>query len=173
VKSYLRSFLTREAAGQFLRLSVIGGLNTIAYFALLNVFRWSVRLSSFWSITLAFTLATAMSYVLNRRWTFKITEGRGSIRETAWFYIVNLAAWGSTVVVVKAAEHIFGELGPFAFNAANVVATAFILIPKFASYRDVVFGKALRQKGDGEDADTQVVNPSGDVRSTDGTTRRS
>jgi len=148
VKDYLRSFLTREAAGQFFRLALIGGLNTLVYFALLNTFRWWINLSSFWSVSWAFALATAMSYVLNRRWTFKIKEGRGSVRETAWFYAVNLAAWGVTVAVVKIAERLFGELGPLGLNAANIVATAFILIPKFASYRDLVFGKALRKERD-------------------------
>ncbi|NIA24124.1 MAG: hypothetical protein GWP04_00995 [Gammaproteobacteria bacterium] len=146
MKNYVRSFLTREAAGQFVRLSLIGGLNTLVYFALLNIFRWGVHLSSFWSVTFAFALATALSYVLNRRWTFRIKEGRGSVRETVWFYIVNLAAWAVTVAVVKTAEWLFGELGPFALNAANIVATGFILLPKFASYRDLVFGKALRHQ---------------------------
>ncbi len=148
MKRYLQSFLTREAAGQFVRLAVIGGLNTLVYFALLNTFRWGVHLSSFWSVTWAFALATAMSYILNRRWTFKIKHGRGSFRETFWFYVVNLAAWGATVGVVKIAERMFGELGPLGLNAANIVATGFILLPKFASYRDLVFGKALRKQKD-------------------------
>lgn len=147
MKKYFRSFLTKEAAGQFIRLGLIGGLNTLVYFLLLNVFRWAVHMSAFWSITLAFALATAMSYVLNRRWTFKLKNGRLSFRETAWFYLVNVIAWGLTVAVVKLAEAILGELGPFALNAANIVATAFILVPKFAGYRDVVFGRALRSEG--------------------------
>ncbi|NOY56153.1 MAG: GtrA family protein [Actinobacteria bacterium] len=146
MKNYLRTFLTRETAGQFFRLSLIGGLNTLVYFALLNIFRWGVHLSAFWSVTWGFVLATAMSYVLNRRWTFRIKEGRGSIRETVWFYVVNVAAWAVTVAVVKIAEWLFGALGPFALNAANIVATGFILIPKFASYRDLVFGRALRHQ---------------------------
>lgn len=142
--NYIRSFLTREAAGQFIRLSFIGGLNTVVYFVLLNVFRWSIHFSQFWSITFAFILATALSYVLNRKWTFKLKDGRGSLRETAWFYVVNLIAWGVTVGIAQAAQAIFGELGVLGLNGANIVATAFILIPKFAGYRDVVFGKALR-----------------------------
>jgi putative flippase GtrA len=146
MRAYLRSFLTKEAFGQFVRLGLIGGLNTLVYFLLLNVFRWAVHMSAFWSVTFAFALATAMSYVLNRRWTFKLKDGRLSVRETAWFYLVNLIAWAMTVAVVKLAEAMLGELGPLALNAANIVATAFILIPKFAGYRDVVFGKALRSE---------------------------
>lgn len=148
MKQYIRSFLTRESAGQFLRLSLIGGLNTVVYFVLLNVFRWGIDLSAFWSVTWGFILATALSYVLNRRWTFKLSEGRGTVRETVSFYLVNLAAWGATVIVVKIAQRIFGELGPLELNLANVVATGIILIPKFASYRDLVFGHALRKKNE-------------------------
>jgi hypothetical protein len=59
---------------------------------------------------------------------------------------VNLAAWGVTVAIVSGAEAIFGDLDLFQANLAKVVATALILIPKFAGYRDVVFGKALRSE---------------------------
>lgn len=143
MKAYVQSLLTREAAGQFLRLGLIGGLNTIVYFALLNVFFIVAGLSDFWSVTWAFVLATGLSYVLNRRWTFRIKEGRGSVRETVMFYVVNLAAWAATVGLVELAEVIFGASTALQVNLASVVATAIILIPKFVSYRDVVFKKAL------------------------------
>jgi len=144
MRAYLRSFLTREAAGQFVRLSFIGGLNTIVDFSLFNLLRAGFHFSLFWSVTLAFTFATALSYVLNRKWTFRLSANRGSVRETVWFYVVNLAAWGVTVAIVDGAEVIFGELTLLQANLAKVAATAIILIPKFAGYRDVVFGRALR-----------------------------
>ena len=143
MRSYLRSLVTREAMGQFLRLELIGGLNTVVYFVLLNVLFSVVGLSDFWSVTWAFVLATALSYMLNRRWTFQIKEGRGSIRETLVFYVVNLAAWAATVGMVELAEAIFGTSTALQINLASLAATALILIPKFASYRDVVFKKAL------------------------------
>jgi putative flippase GtrA len=146
MRNYLRSFLTKEAAGQFIRLAFIGGLNTVVDFALFNVGYGWVHFSLFWSVTIAFTIATALSYVLNRRWTFRLSAGGGSVRETMWFYVVNLAAWGVTVAIVSGAEAIFGDLDLFQANLAKVVATALILIPKFAGYRDVVFGKALRSE---------------------------
>jgi putative flippase GtrA len=131
---------------QFLRLGVIGGLNTVVYFVLLNVLFSAVGLSDFSSVTWAFVLATAMSYVLNRRWTFQIKHGRGSVRETLGFYAVNLAAWGATVGMVELAEVIFGTSTALQINLASLAATAVILIPKFASYRDLVFKKALGEK---------------------------
>lgn len=143
MKSYLQSLVTREARGQFLRLGVIGGLNTLVYFVILNVLFSVVGLSDFWSVTGAFVLATGLSYVLNRRWTFQIKEGRGSLRETLVFYAVNLGAWAATVGLVELAERVFGTSTALQVNLASLVATAFILIPKFASYRDLVFKKAL------------------------------
>lgn len=145
MRSYLRSLVTREALGQFLRLGLIGGLNTIVYFVLLNVLFSLVGLSDFWSVTWAFVLATGLSYVLNRRWTFQIKEGKGSLRESLVFYAVNLTAWAATVGVVELAEKIFGTSTALQVNLASLVATAIILIPKFASYRDLVFKKALTQ----------------------------
>ncbi len=146
MKSYLRSLVTREAIGQFMRLGLIGGLNTIVYFALLNVLFSVVGLSDFWSVTWAFVLATGLSYVLNRRWTFRIKKGKGSWQETLVFYGVNLAAWAATVGAVELAEELFGTSTALQINLASLVVTAIILVPKFASYRDLVFKKALHEE---------------------------
>ncbi len=163
ISRYIRSFLNRESAGQFIRLSFIGGLNTIVDFTLFNVFRGVMHISRFWSITFAFTLATGLSYVLNRRWTFRLKSTRGSARETIWFYVINLAAWGVTVAIVDGAAAIFGDLTLLQENLAKVVATGFILIPKFIGYRDGVFGRAIKA----ERAEGQINGP------TEATTRRS
>jgi len=152
VKSYLQSLITREARGQFLRLGLIGGLNTVVYFVILNVLFSVVGLSDFWSVTWAFVLATGLSYVLNRRWTFRIKEGNGSLRETLVFYAVNLGAWAATVGLVELAERFFGSSTALQINLASLVATGIILIPKFAGYRDLVFKNALVEAGEVERA---------------------
>lgn len=146
MRSYLKTFLTKEAAGQFVKLGVIGGINTVVYFALFNVFRSNgVGLQA--SITIAFAIATLVSYFLNRRWTFNVRHGWASFRETAKFFVINGVAWAVTLTVVAVADNIWGELSLLQENLANVVATAFILLPKFASYRDVVFRSALQREG--------------------------
>jgi putative flippase GtrA len=150
MKSYLQSLVTREARGQFLRLGLIGGLNTVVYFVLLNLSFSVVGLSDFWSVTWAFVVATGLSYVLNRRWTFQIKEGKGYLRESLVFYAVNLAAWAATVGLVELAETVFGTSTALQINLASLVATGIILIPKFASYRDLVFKKALTEVREGE-----------------------
>ncbi len=144
MKNYMRTLVTRDAGTQMMRLAMIGVLNTITYFVLFNIGR-AVGVSLFWSVTIAFGLSTLMSYVLNRRWTFGLDDNSGGMIETAQFFAVNILAWGVTVLIVTGADRLFGPLGILGENLASLVAAALILIPKFASYRDVVFRKALHR----------------------------
>ena len=146
MKSYLKTFLTRETASQFAKLSMIGFVNAGVYFSSLNVFR-TLDIPLMTRTTLAFALATLVSYFLNRRWTFRIRSGWGSMRETGKFFVINVAAWAVTLAVVKLADINLDGLSRLEENLANFFATGLILLPKFASYRDVVFRSALRHDG--------------------------
>ncbi len=140
--SYLKSFKNRETLGQVIRVGFIGSFNTIVYFVVLNLFL--DPFGRFWAVTAAFTLATGLSYVLNRRWSFRIADGSvGSARESARFFVVNLVAWGLTVVVMEIADRFWGPLTRIEVNVAALFAAGLIVLPKFAAYRDVVFKKSL------------------------------
>ena len=146
MKRYLSTFLTRQAFGQFLKVGLVGIANTIVSFALFNVFLWM----GWWSVaavTVAFALTTCMSYLLNRAWTFEIKDGRVSGGETMRFYLVNLVAWAGTAGTMWLAETLFGPLSKIAANAVYLVTAIAILLPKFASYRDIVFGMAIKERG--------------------------
>lgn len=142
MRNYLRSLTTRDAATRMVRMGVIGVLNTVAYFALFNVLRLA-EVSLFWSITIAFGVTTLGSYVLNRRWTFDLEHNSGGLGETARFFLVNVVAWAVTVALVTGAEAWFGPLGTLGENLASLVAAAIVIVPKFASYRDLVFHREL------------------------------
>ncbi len=146
MKSYVKTFMTKEAAGQFAKLAIIGVVNTVVYFSLINLFR-TLDIPLFTRTTLAFALATLVSYFLNRRWTFKIRHGWASVPETVKFFLVNAGAWAVTALVVVFADETWGPLTRLEENIANVFATGLILLPKFASYRDLVFRSALRRDG--------------------------
>lgn len=142
MKSYLKSFMNRDAATQFVKVGMVGVLNTILYFVLFNIFReFGIGLVA--SVTLAFAAATLFSYLVNRRWTFRIVSASPSIAEGSKFYVVNIVAWAVTVAVVLAADWLFGPLSRLGENIANVVAAGLILLPKFASYRDLVFRRSI------------------------------
>ncbi len=124
------------------RLAVIGLLNTVNYFVLFNIFR-QFDFALIASVTLAFALATFVSYVLNRRWTFGLEDNAGGLSETIRFYLVNAAAWAVTVAFITICDRLFGPLQRVGENLASLAAAGVTLLPKFVSYRDLVFGKAI------------------------------
>ena len=157
MKSYLKTFLTKETAGQFAKLAVIGVVNTVVYFALLNWFI-TVGIPRPLRTGLAFALATLVSYFLNRQWTFQIRHGWGSIPETLKFFLINTVALGVTVATVELGALALDGLTRLEENVANLVAAILILLPKFASYRDVVFRSALRREGRDPMQDSDAAN---------------
>jgi putative flippase GtrA len=145
MRNYLASFWTKQAFEQFVKVGLVGLANTVVSFALFNVFLWL----GWWSVmavSAAFAITTFMSYLLNRAWTFELTDGKVSGRETANFYLVNLAAWAGTAGAMWFAESAFGPLSTVAANGVYLATSILILLPKFASYRDIVFGKAIRER---------------------------
>ncbi len=138
----IRSLLAGESIRQVARLAVIGVLNTVNFFVLMNLLRF-LGVGLIPAVTIAFALATFVSYVLNRRWTFGLDQSAGGATETAKFYAVNIGAWAVTVAVISAADWLFGPLSRVGENIASLAAAAVTLLPKFVSYRDLVFGKAL------------------------------
>lgn len=138
----IHRLLEKESTAQVIRLGLIGVLNTVNFFILLNLLRL-VGVGLILAVTIAFAMATFVSYVLNRRWTFGLDESSGGVSETVRFYAVNLGAWAITVMIIWTADQLFGPLDRIGENLASLAAAALTLLPKFLSYRDIVFGKAI------------------------------
>ncbi len=146
MKQYVASFLNRKSLDQFIKVGLVGVVNTVVSFALFNLFLIGFEWPSVLSVTVAFAITTFLSYVLNRMWTFELRDGGVSGRETVQFYLVNGAAWAATAGMMWLAEAWFGPLSNLAANGVYLFASIVILLPKFASYRDIVFGKALAEE---------------------------
>jgi len=145
VKEYLKSFANKESLVQAAKVATVGVFNTVATFILFNAVRWA-GFSWFVAITVAFTLTTFMSYLINRRWTFALVDGHVSGRETVAFFGVNIVAYLGSVGMLWLAEELFGPLSRIGENVALLVAAGILILPKLASYRDLVFGRALEEK---------------------------
>lgn len=145
MRRYLASFMTKEAFRQFIKVGLVGVANTIVSFALFNLFLWM----GWWSVaavSVAFAITTFMSYLLNRVWAFEIKDGKVSSSETVRFYLINVAAWAGTAGTMWLAEALIGPLSTIAANVVYLITSVVILVPKFASYRDIVFGKAIDEQ---------------------------
>lgn len=145
MKEYLRSFANKESLVQAMKVAAVGVFNTVATFILFNAVRVA-GFSWFVAITVAFSITTFSSYLINRRWTFSLIDGRVSGRETAAFFGVNIVAYLASVGIIWLAEELFGPLSQVGENVALLVAAGVLILPKLASYRDLVFGRALKEK---------------------------
>lgn len=148
MKNYLKTFMNRESLRQFLRLGMVGGMNTVVDFGIFNVLllllpdeRWEPSVA----VTISYIAATAFSYVLNRRWTFELDGTWGSSRETGAFYIVNTIALAATLAIVEGAQVLWGPLTVLQLNLAKFAAVIVILFPKYAGYRDLVFRRSIEK----------------------------
>ncbi len=151
MRRYLTTFANRESLFQAVKVAIVGVFNTIVSFALFNIFLVVLDWSWFASITVSFTLTTFMSYLINRWWTFSLTDGRVSSRETASFFGVNILAYLASVGIVWLADTILGPLSTIGYNLALLFAAGVLIIPKLAGYRDIVFGKALKAQEEPEE----------------------
>lgn len=142
MKSYLRTFVNRESAVQAIKVALVGVLNTVVSFTLFNIFL-VVGFGWFVSVTASFGITTFMSYLVNRRWTFALTDGAVSAGETVSFFGVNIAAYVGTVGIMWVAEALFGPLGTIGYNVAMLFAAGLLILPKLAGYRDIVFSHAI------------------------------
>jgi len=165
VIAYVGSFFNREGIGQIAKQAMIGVFNTVVYFAVLNILI-SLSVPLFWRVTTSFAVATETSYLLNRRWTFRLKGGIGPWRETAVFFVVNGVAWVATLAIVFGADAAFGPLSRLGENLANLVAGCLLLLPKLALYRDLVFRGSLTSgspsgpgPGDGAEPEPNGVPP--------------
>jgi putative flippase GtrA len=148
VKSYLRTFANRESLFQAVKVGIVGVFNTIVSFAMFNVFLIVLGWAWFPAITISFAVTTFLSYLINRRWTFSLTDGHVSGRETLSFFGVNIAAYLASVAIMWIAETLFGPLSPLGSNIALLFAAGLLILPKLAGYRDLVFGKAIKAQAE-------------------------
>jgi putative flippase GtrA len=147
VKKYLKTFANKESMNQAVKVGIVGVFNTFVSFSLFNVFR-SMGISPQWALALSFAFTTFMSYLINRRWTFSLKDGRVSGRETASFFGVNIVAYGVSAGIMAMAQIWVGPLTRLGENLVLIVAAGLLILPKLAGYRDIVFGRALDEQAE-------------------------
>ena len=149
-------------------MGLVGVVNTIVSFTLFNVFLTVLggtktvddgfNWEQFWSIAISFLIATFVSYLLNRRWTFELKDAGNARRETTHFVAINVAAWAVTQGFVGGADLLWGPLSRMGQNVAYLAAAAAIIVPKFAGYRDIVFRQAIDSKRAAESVGPSAEN---------------
>jgi len=136
----------KKLVGQFVRFGIIGGVNTLIDFGILNLLMWWTGIHSGGQIVLlniiSFAIAVTNSYFWNKYWAFKDKDSTG-VMEFSQFIAVTLVglAINSTIVYVVTTfiDPMFGLNETLWANLAKVAATGFSLIWNFIGYKFIVF----------------------------------
>lgn len=101
---------------------------------------------------IAILVATIMSYVLNREWSFSRRGGREKHHEAMLFFLVNALALALNLVPLALSQYVFGfntanysslTVTITNFVSANVIGTILGMAFRFWAYRKWVFPEEL------------------------------
>ncbi|GAA0718424.1 GtrA family protein [Dactylosporangium roseum] len=131
----------RSLVTELFRFAAVGGVNTVIDYAVLNLL---LSIGPLKAKIVAAVVATTVSYVLNRQWTFQSRDRSTIRREYTLFFALNgvgLVIQGAVLAVAKYGLH-FSEHNSddrLAFNIANAVGIALAMVFRFWAYRTFVF----------------------------------
>ncbi len=123
---------------QFAAYVVVGIIGTLIDFGLFwALLRLQVRPPA--AVTLAYWLATAVQFYLNRHWTFRAFE-RAAAVQAGMYVAVTVINWLVALLFVEAGTHVF-HLTPLLAKALSIPPSAVV---GFAGNRYLTFGAGLR-----------------------------
>jgi putative flippase GtrA len=119
--------------GKFL---VVGGVGTVVTFGLANALN---GMGKYKAVTVATIVATIVTFIGNRYWTFRHREGQSSTRDTVMFFILNgvgLLIYYACIWLIQDAAGLKAKIW---YNVALVVGTGLGTLFRFWSYRKWVW----------------------------------
>ncbi len=136
---------------QLIKFGSVGIINTGVDFAVLNLLMWTFGINEGkWLIPInivAFTLASANSYIFNKFWTFKekTLEKSQVTKQFSQFMVISIiGAIINTVILYSIAtliSPIFGLSQTLWTNFAKIAATGISMVWNFVGYKFFVFKK--------------------------------
>ncbi|MGI5247255.1 GtrA family protein [Dactylosporangium sp. CA-139066] len=138
----------RSLATELFKFAAVGGINTVIDFALVNALLFIGPLKA---KIVAAVVATTVSYVLNRQWTYSQRDRSSVRREYILFFALNgvgLFIQEAVLAVAKYGLH-FSESNSgdrLAFNIANAAGIGLAMIFRFWAYRTWVFTASAEER---------------------------
>lgn len=141
-------------ASQFMRYALVGVVNAIVDFSILNALSITLAVYSGALIIVIKSIAAGaviiQSYLLNKYWTFRAFESRGP-REFVKFALVNAGAFAINTAIVYVMTTFLGPpegVGPLLWeNMANALAIGVAVAWNFLGFKFLVFGARREQHG--------------------------
>lgn len=125
----------RHLIHEALKFGFIGGLGLVVTEVAAYVLHFNVGVGPLTSIVIASVIATFVTYLGNRYWTFRHREGSGMGREYVMFFVLNAIGIGIQLAVEGFTYYALGLTGKLSYNVALTFGIGLGTLFRFWSYR--------------------------------------
>lgn len=135
----------RAFAHEAMKFGVVGGLGFVVDVSLFNLLRYAgnpgpLEHKPLTAKAMSVAVATIVTYLGNRHWTWRDRPRRAVRREVALFFLLNAVGMLIALGCLATSHYALGLRSPLADNvSANVVGLALGMAFRFWSYRTFVF----------------------------------
>jgi putative flippase GtrA len=134
--------LKRPEMIRMAKYALVGVMNTGVDFAVFCALVYIAEFGLAWAQTLSYGAGLANSYLLNRKWTFKVNK-RQQLGDIVRFVLVNVVSFAAATAVLLGLEH--AGLTAVTAKACSILVSLFV---NYAGYRLWVF--RMEPKGEQE-----------------------
>jgi putative flippase GtrA len=129
----------RQLIHEGAKFCVIGGIGAIVTLGGADILHNHLQVDKYVALTIATLLATVVTFVGNRYWTFRHRSGRGTTHESAMFFVLNGVGLLIGYACIWLVQSAFGLSGALWYDFANFLGLVFGTLFRFWSYRKWVW----------------------------------
>src|ERR1700691_558933 len=135
----------RHLIPELLKFCVVGGLGAVIDLGGAAVLHGKFHVEGLEAKAISTTIATVVTYLGSRFWTFKHRENQALGREAALFIVLNVVGVVIAEAVIALVTYVFGLHSQLEYNAASVIGTGLATIFRYFAYRQWVFTAPAEQ----------------------------
>jgi putative flippase GtrA len=123
------------------KFGVVGLIGFVVQLGVQNGLHSGAGIGPIIALVIGYVIATMVTFVGNRYWTFKHRKGKGLRHETIVFVLFNLVGIVIQVGIVDLAYNELGYKSGLAYNLATIIGIGLATLFRLFAYRKFVFGE--------------------------------
>src|SRR5487761_46276 len=134
--------LYRRSAGliaELAKFGVVGGIGAVIDLGGAAYLHGKAGFGPLSAKAIALAVATVVSYLGNRYWTFRDRGGHTLLREWVVFFVLNVIGLVIAEVAIGFTYYVLGYHGPVAYNLASFAGTGLGTVFRYFTYKKWVF----------------------------------
>ncbi len=129
----------RQLIHEGAKFCVIGGIGAVVTLGGADILHNHLQVEKYLALTVATLIATVVTFLGNRHWTFRHRLGKGTTHESVMFFVLNGVGLLIGYACIWLVQSAFGLSGALWYDFANFLGLVFGTLFRFWSYRKWVW----------------------------------